>query len=68
MKTNYAKLLQYLTLFSFLFLVSCGGGGSGSGTSAGLYFFPGHSSGTGAYGLWKTNGTKEGTALANDVA
>lgn len=28
-KTNYAKLLQYLTLFSVLLLVSCGGGGGG---------------------------------------
>jgi hypothetical protein len=34
MKTNCAKLLQYLTLFSALLLVSCGGGGGdGGGTS-----------------------------------
>lgn len=30
MKTNCTKLLQYLTLLSTLFLVSCGGGGGGA--------------------------------------
>ena len=35
MKNNYAKLLQYLTLFSALLLVSCGGsGGTPSGGTA----------------------------------
>jgi hypothetical protein len=33
-KTNYAKLLQYLTLFSVLLLVSCGEGGGGGDVGA----------------------------------
>ena len=64
MKTYYTKLLQYLTLFSLLVLVSCGGGG-GSSAPAATYKASAYFNKTAVGNTWTLTGTTRSTGVVN---